>query len=128
MYEENGHVSACLVPEPQKEKESNAISVQINYGDGQHHIGYISKELTPFIHPLLSVNAVTKVEIGHIKFCVKCYRIDFCMKLLITRLGKWELYDVSNSASYLTGDISYFIKCTLKGNMNTVNTPGSVLF
>ena len=67
MYEENGHVSAHLVPEPQKEKDSNAISVQINYGDRQHHNGYISKELTPFIHPLL-INAITKVELGHIKF------------------------------------------------------------
>ena len=97
LYTENEHVTAHLVPEPQNEKDSSAISVQINYGDGQHHVGYIPKELTQYIHPLLQANAITNVEIGHIKFCLKWYRIGFYMKLMITRRGRWDPFVVSKA-------------------------------
>ena len=65
------NVSAYLAPEPENEKDSKAISVQIDYGKGKKHVGYIAKELSQFIHPLLRSDSITKVEIEHTKFTFK---------------------------------------------------------
>lgn len=97
LYTDHEHVSVQLVPEPLNERDSNAISVQIDYGEGLHHVGYISKELTQFIHPLLKDNAIANLEIGHIRFCLKWLRIGFYMKLLITRRGRWEPFVVAKA-------------------------------
>ena len=94
MYEEHEEVTAHLEPEPQNERNADAISVQIDYGNGRCHVGYIARELTKFIHPLLNDNAITRVEIGDITFSVKWLRIGFYMKLLITRVGRWHPYVV----------------------------------
>lgn len=64
MYEETEEVTAHLLPELYNERDAEAISVQINYGVGPCHNGYIPRELTKFIHPLLRDNAITWVEIG----------------------------------------------------------------
>lgn len=88
INEEHEEVTAHLVPEPQNERDADAISVQINYGDGPCHVGYIPKELAKYIHPLLKENAITKVEIGHIIFSLKWYRVGFYMKILITRMER----------------------------------------
>lgn len=97
INEEHEVVTAHLVPEPQNERDSDAISVQINYGDGPCHVGYIPRELTKYIHPLLKENAITKVDIGHIIFSLKWYRVGFYMKIPITRVGRWEPYVVSKA-------------------------------
>ena len=64
MYEETEEMTAHLLPESYNETDTKAISVQINYGFGPCHDGYIPRELTTFIHPLLRDNAITRVEIG----------------------------------------------------------------
>ena len=97
IYEEHEEVTAHLVPMPENERDADAISVQINYGDGPCHVGYIPRELTKYIHPLLKENAITKVEIGHIIFSLKWYRVGFYMKILITRMGRWEPYVISKA-------------------------------
>ena len=97
MYNANEQVSAYLVPEPKNEKDSNAVSVKIDYGEGKKHVGYISRELTRFIHLLLKTGSIRKVEIGHIKLCLKWSKIGFNMKLMITRLGRWEPFVVSKA-------------------------------
>ena len=43
MYEEHEEVTAHLLPEPHNERDSDAISVQINYGDGPCHVRYIPR-------------------------------------------------------------------------------------
>ena len=97
MYNANEQVSAYLVPEPKNKKDSNAISVKIDYGEGKKHVRYISRELTQFIHPLLKTGSIRKVEIGHIKLCLKWSKIGLNMKLMITRLGRWEPFVVSKA-------------------------------
>lgn len=97
IYDEHEEVTAHLLPERDNERDADAISVQINYGDGPCHVGYIPRELTNFIHPLLKDNAITKVEIGHIMFSVKWCRPGFYMNLLITRLGRWDPYVTSKA-------------------------------
>lgn len=91
------NVSAYLAPEPENEKDSKAISVQIDYGERKKHVRYIAKELSQFIHPLLRSDSITKVEIEHTKFTFKWQRIGFYVKLLITRLGRWEPFVVTKA-------------------------------
>ena len=79
MYEQHEEVTAHLEPEPQNERDANAISVQIDYGNGRCHVGYI---------------AITRVEIGDIMFSVKWLRYGFYMKILTTRVGRWHPYVV----------------------------------
>lgn len=63
MYEEHEEVTAHLLPEPQNERDADAIYVQINYGDGPCHVGYICRELNKYIHPLLKDNAIKKLRL-----------------------------------------------------------------
>ena len=59
-------VKACLTPEPDNEKDSSSLLVQLDYG--LKPVGYIAKEMTPFLHPLLTSNAQVTVAVKHIKF------------------------------------------------------------
>ena len=83
-----------MVPEPGSEKDAQAISVQINYGKGQVSIGYIPRELTEYIHFLLENSLIARVEIDNIAFRTRYCKMEFYMKLLITRYGEWEPFAV----------------------------------
>lgn len=63
MKEAGGHVSAILKPEPSNEFDKEAIAVHIDYGNGPYFIGYIPRELTPYLHPLLKTGKITQVNI-----------------------------------------------------------------
>ena len=90
ISEDNNSVTAYIVPEPDNEKDAEAICVMIDYGEGKQRVGYIAKELTKFIHPLLCSNSITNVAVGKIKFQTMWLRMGFYMSVLITRKGKWE--------------------------------------
>ena len=62
----------------------------IDYGEGKERVGYIARELTKFIHPLLCSDSIINVSIGEIKFQTLWLRIGFYMSVLITRQGEWE--------------------------------------
>ena len=88
-------ITAHLVPEPDSEKDAQAISVQINYGKGQVSIGCIPRELTEYIHLLLENSLIARVEIDNIAFRTRYWKMGFYMKLLITRYGEWEPFAVA---------------------------------
>ena len=100
MGENNGSVTAHIMPEPDNEKDSEAICVKVDYGKGQFRIGYIAKELTKYIHPLMRNNKIIKVRIGKIKFQTQWLRIGFYLSILITRNGEWENF-VVNAARHV---------------------------
>ena len=64
---EGQQVQAHLRPEPTNDYDSNAILVEINYGEGFKPVGYIARELTRLLNPLLG-NQIVSVGIKHIKF------------------------------------------------------------
>ncbi len=61
----------------------------LNYenDDNYHTVGYIAKELTKYLHPVLST---LKVDLNKIKFCTTFLRIGFYITIDITKNGAWE--------------------------------------
>ena len=58
-------LDARLRPEPTNEKDKNAIAIDIDYGTGYYHAGYIANKLTKYIHPLLANNMIVNVSVEH---------------------------------------------------------------
>lgn len=82
-------VHAKIVGEPENEHDSNAIAVLINYGCGFVRIGYIAKELTRFIHPLLSNGTIVSVDVKH--------------KVLHCVFEGWVLYNHKHQQKWTVG-------------------------
>lgn len=61
-------VSAMLKPEPENEFDREAIAVHLDYGNGPCFIGYIPRELTKYLHPLLETRQITQVKVEDIRF------------------------------------------------------------
>ncbi|KXJ08396.1 hypothetical protein AC249_AIPGENE15539 [Exaiptasia diaphana] len=97
MREPDNNVQLRIVPEPDNEKDKNAISVQVNFSDEWHHVGYIASELTGYVHNILQSDLLISSQIQHIKFRVHFYRPGFYMKLLLTRQGSWEPFVLQRS-------------------------------
>ena len=83
-------VSARIDGEPGNANDSNAIAVAINYGTGWVKVGYIAKELTQFIHPLIAEGKIVRVDVKHIKFCIVYMRVGYYITITISRKGQWE--------------------------------------
>ena len=59
LYEDRYPVTAHILhimPEPDNERDSEAICVKLDYDEGQYRVGYIARELTKYIRPLLKKN------------------------------------------------------------------------
>lgn len=97
MRKEKLPVSSTIKVEPNNPIDSSAIAVFIDYGADSCHVGYIPKELTKFIHPLIRENKIIKVEVEDINFRVAWLRAGYYIKLLITRIGQWEPYVIRAS-------------------------------
>ena len=54
MNEQQKQVTARLQPEPTNDYNSNAISVEIDWGEGFKAVGYIVREVTGLLIALLS--------------------------------------------------------------------------
>ena len=81
-----------LRPEPTNEKDENAIAIDIDHGSGYFQRGYISSELTKYLHPLFAADKIIDVSMEHIIFRVHCARMGYYPNLLITRKGAWETF------------------------------------
>ena len=83
-------VKACLTPELDNEKDSSALLAQLDYSKGLKPVGYIAKEMTLFLHPLLTSNAPVTVAVKHIKFEELRLQIGYYMALNVTKQGLWD--------------------------------------
>ncbi|CAH3121948.1 unnamed protein product [Porites lobata] len=79
-------VQAQLQPEPENDYDQNAIAVLINCGSGWNKVGYIAKELTSDIHPIIERNNI-KVTVARIRFRVNYLLVGFYVTLNITKKG-----------------------------------------
>ena len=61
-------------------------------------MGYIAKELTKFLHPLIALKKITDVEIKHIKFRTAFKNIGYYITIIITRKGPWGTKVIAASA------------------------------
>ena len=70
------HVQVALKPEPDNEYDKNAIAVLLEYSCGWKVVGYIAREPTGYLHPLIHSNSI-KVTIVHIRFRVNCFLLPY---------------------------------------------------
>ena len=108
-------VKAYLTPEPDNEKDSSALLVQLDYDKGLKPVGYITKEMTPFLHPLLTSNAPVTVAVKHIKFRTLRSQIGYYMALNVTKQGLWDKVVQAANEKYM----DCFKLCSRKGMLHS---------
>ena len=82
-------IVARIRPEPDNEKDSKAMVIEINYSEGYKAIGYIPRELTKFLHPLIALNKIVDVRLKHITFRTVYKRVGLYAAIIIERKGPW---------------------------------------
>lgn len=86
----NRHVYAKLEEEPENVTDNEAIAVYISvddYGETFEKVGYIAKELTQYLKPILKQ---LDVSVCNIRFCTTYYRMGYYLTLEITKDGMWH--------------------------------------
>lgn len=89
MYEHNRPVLAKLVVEPDNPYDQNAIAVYIMSSEEYQKVGYIARELTKFVHPLLK-GPSTEVNVKRIRHDATYKMVGFYLTIEITKKGVWE--------------------------------------
>ncbi len=97
LYNLKGEIKALLQPEPDNPADKNAILVQLDYGQGFKSVGYIAREMTKFIHPLLTSGDIYKVSLKHISFSLVFSDIGYYLAINITKSGPWDQAVVRHS-------------------------------
>ena len=87
--ERNIHVFIDLVPEPENTHDPNAIAVCIMSQDEFEKVGYIPRELTGFIHPLILTGDM-EVCVKSIRFRTNYLRVGYYLTINITKTGLWD--------------------------------------
>ena len=94
----NEQVHVMIKSEPENENDQNAIAVLLDYEDGWKTVGYIAKELTCYLHPLLESDRIS-VTIAHIRFRVTYLLVGYYLTINITRKGQWPTKVITASKS-----------------------------
>ena len=69
----------CLWPEQLNSMDPSAID--LDYGTGWTHVGYIASELCEYLHPLIAARDILEVYVPHIKYRVEFFKIGFYPKI-----------------------------------------------
>ena len=89
MYGQNRHIDVKLEAEPSNPVDSCAIAVFIKSSVGYKKVGFIARELTQFVHPLLKEQSL-EVSVRVIHFSTTFLMIGFYLTIDITKRGLWE--------------------------------------
>jgi hypothetical protein len=89
LEEYNRPVFAKLLAEPENTMDPNAIAVYIMSSGDYAKVGYIAKELTKYVHPVLN-DPTLDVEVSKIRFCATHCMIGFYLTVDITKKGLWD--------------------------------------
>ena len=52
-------------------------AIDLDYGTGWTHVGYIASELCEYLHPLIAAGDILEVYVQHIKYRVEFFKIGF---------------------------------------------------
>ena len=85
----NRHVFVDLQPEHYNTHDPNAIAVYVMSQDDFEKVGYIPRELTCFVHPLIQAGDV-EVSVKNICFRTNYLRVGFYLTINITKTGLWD--------------------------------------
>ena len=95
LYDFNRPVFVRLCPQPENSDDPNAIAVQINYDEDKPYytVGYIARELTRYLHPIIE-----QLEVSiHNRFCTTFQRIGFYIAINIAKPCLWDEHVVAAS-------------------------------
>ena len=84
LYEHNRHLLLKLKKEPDNLYDQNAIAVYVMASSDYRKVGYIARELTKFVHPLLSDPSL-EVSVKKIRFSTTFLMIGFYLTIDTTR-------------------------------------------
>ena len=48
--------------------DPSAIGIDLDFGTGSSHVGYITSELCKYLHPLMATGDIIDVNVQHIKY------------------------------------------------------------
>ena len=99
LHEQDKPVTVRIRPEPFNPRDPSAIAIDVDYGTGWAHVGYIASELCKYLHPLIAAGDILDVYVQHIKYRVDFLKIGFYPKIVIKRRGEWENLVVRKSMS-----------------------------
>ncbi len=60
-------VKVHLRAEPLNPLDPSGIAIDLNYGTGSSHVGYIASELCKYLYPLMATGDIIDVNVQHIK-------------------------------------------------------------
>jgi hypothetical protein len=66
--EQNTSVKVHLRAEPLNPLDPSAIGIDLDFGTGSSHVGYITSELCKYLHPLMATRDIIYVNVQHIKY------------------------------------------------------------
>ena len=78
LHEQDKPVNVRIRPEPLNPRDPSAIAIDLDYGTGWPHVGYIL--LLKYQHPLLAARSVVDVYVQHIEYRVDFFKIGFYPK------------------------------------------------
>jgi hypothetical protein len=99
LHGQDKPVNVRIWPEPLNPMDPSAIAIDVDYGTGWTHIGYIASQLCEYLHPLIATGEILEVYVQHIKYRVDFFKIGFYQKIFIKRHGEWETQVVRKSTS-----------------------------
>jgi hypothetical protein len=65
---------------PEKFNPMDPSAIDLAYGTGWTHVGYIASELCEYLHPLITAGDILEVYVQHIKYRVDFFKIGFYPK------------------------------------------------
>ena len=83
-------INVKIEPDANNQHDENAIAVFIDYHSGWKLVGFIPKELTKYIHPLILNGNIKKLSVSAIRYRVTYSIVGYYMTLNIRRKGTWE--------------------------------------
>ena len=89
LYEENKEIMVKIRPDPANKFDGDAIAVELDYGTGWKLVGFLLKDLTQYVHPVLNSKRLLSVRIGHIRFQTQWQMPGFYVKIFIKCKGIW---------------------------------------
>lgn len=111
LCEHNRPLFVNLKAEPDNLYDQNAIAVFIMASSEYKKVGYIARELTKFVHPLLSDPSL-EVSVNKIRFSTTFLMIGFYLTIDITRKRQWSKLVPKLSKILINANVSCFCKTT----------------
>ena len=89
LEEHNRPIFAKIEAEPDNPHDKHVIAVYIMSSSDYEKVGYLAKELTQYVHPVLSDKSLD-VTVKKIRFCTTYRMVGFYLTLNITKNGLWD--------------------------------------